>query len=947
MSIACAELTMAEKAARMVDAGLSTLEDMDAPDRLALAWAMKDLCYAAWSSEPQRAASAADAIGQLVQTVDAGASGAAIEIQALADWTAGIAHVTRGRMADAVRSFDEAAVRFRSLRLDDAAAQTQVPKIMALSMQGLYAAAAECAEHAQQAFVALGNVRAAGKVTLNLGALNHRRGEFASAARAARAASVLFARIGDHEHSVMADINLGNALTSLGDFDEALRIYARARMRAVTHAFPVLETMADEWVALLQLARGCYPEALEGLEGARRRYEQLGMPQHLAIAEKELADAYLELRLLPEALALFDQASARFEALNIPDEQAWTLVQRGRALTLLDQTDAASTAFELAHALFTSQGNRVGESAVALARAELTLARGEAGAASALAVHAARGFADAGLANGQLRADVVRASALLQAGHVEPARDVFTATLQRARDLHLVTVQVRSLTGLGQAAQAVGGAAAARRAFEAAIELFEDQRQALPGDEFRCSFLTDHLRPYQELLRLALEAHEAEPSSAEAAKVLLQLDRFRARSLDDSVARRDDPRHDATSPALRERLNWLYRRVQRLDDEGESSSAFDAELRRTELELLERARRHRIAGQSRSIGAAEHDPFSLPALQASLSDDGALLAYGVLDDELFACVVTGADVQLIRRIASWREVRAALLAAQFQIDTLRHGAAPLQQHLQSLTARAETRMARLYAPLWAPLAAALDASRRVLVVPHGELGALPFAALREGEACLAERHCLAMVPSARLALRGLQTQPVRSHRILALAESSRLPHVAREAELVTALFVEGEAFVGTQATLAKLQLHASRADVIHLACHAQFRSDNPRFSALHLYDGALTVELAEGLRLRHGCLVVLSACETGLSEAGNGNETVGLVRAFLVAGAARVLASQWPVDDAVTALFMAAFYAALSRGAVPAEALRLAQARVRASHPHPFHWAAFVLYGGW
>jgi CHAT domain-containing protein len=182
--------------------------------------------------------------------------------------------------------------------------------------------------------------------------------------------------------------------------------------------------------------------------------------------------------------------------------------------------------------------------------------------------------------------------------------------------------------------------------------------------------------------------------------------------------------------------------------------------------------------------------------------------------------------------------------------------------------------------------------------------------------------------------------------VLALGESSHLPHAAHEAVFVAGLFPQGEAFVGAQATLENLRANAGKADVIHLACHAQFRSDNPMFSALHLRDGALTVELAEALSLRAGT-VVLSACETGLAEAGNGNEAIGLVRAFLVAGAARVLASLWPVDDAVTASFMARFYAALCRGLAPAEALRVAQAEVRREHPHPFYWAAFTLHGGW
>jgi CHAT domain-containing protein len=143
-----------------------------------------------------------------------------------------------------------------------------------------------------------------------------------------------------------------------------------------------------------------------------------------------------------------------------------------------------------------------------------------------------------------------------------------------------------------------------------------------------------------------------------------------------------------------------------------------------------------------------------------------------------------------------------------------------------------------------------------------------------------------------------------------------------------------------------LRLHAAAADVIHLACHAQFRSDNPLFSALHLHDGPLTAEAVESLRLR-AAVVVLSACETALHEPKGSDEAFGLTRAFLVAGAGRVMASLWAVDDATTALLMADFYAGLQHGLGPAAALRQAQLAARRKHSHPFHWASFSLIGGW
>jgi CHAT domain-containing protein len=493
----------------------------------------------------------------------------------------------------------------------------------------------------------------------------------------------------------------------------------------------------------------------------------------------------------------------------------------------------------------------------------------------------------------------------------------------------------------------------ARVHFEAAIEGFEEQRQALPSDDMRGAFLTDHLQPYVELLRMAVADDDADA-------VLWHLDRFRARTLDHRLAERDAglSAADPDADLLRERLNWLYRRIQRLQEEDAESPWAREEVRRTEQALLEHGRRKRLAAAGAIApvaagahpvqdGAADSDVAALQAaLRRALQPGDALVEYGALDDELFACVVLADGSHLRRHLASWTVVLQTLRSTLFQLETLRHGAAPVSQHLDRLQDRAQTRLSQLHDLVWAPLGDLLATCRRVIVVPHAQLGALPFAALHDGRVALGQRHQLAIAPSARAALRGLAQPPAPVRQALVLAESSRLPHAAAEAAVVASCYEQGEVLQGPQATVAKLQARAPWADVLHLACHGQFRGDNPRFSALHLHDGVLTVEDAEQLGLRP-CTVVLSACETGLSEGGSGNEMVGLVRAFMVAGAARVVASLWPVDDAVTAGFMRSFHAALAVGCSPSVALQQAQAHTRVLHPHPAYWAAFTVFGGW
>jgi CHAT domain-containing protein/tetratricopeptide (TPR) repeat protein len=98
-------------------------------------------------------------------------------------------------------------------------------------------------------------------------------------------------------------------------------------------------------------------------------------------------------------------------------------------------------------------------------------------------------------------------------------------------------------------------------------------------------------------------------------------------------------------------------------------------------------------------------------------------------------------------------------------------------------------------------------------------------------------------------------------------------------------------------------------------------------------DGLLTALDVEALDLADVELVVLSACETGLGKSQRGEGTVGLQRAFHIAGAKYVIASQWRIDDESTSALMRLFYRKLwVEKKRPERALREAQLAIL-DHP--------------
>ncbi len=150
----------------------------------------------------------------------------------------------------------------------------------------------------------------------------------------------------------------------------------------------------------------------------------------------------------------------------------------------------------------------------------------------------------------------------------------------------------------------------------------------------------------------------------------------------------------------------------------------------------------------------------------------------------------------------------------------------------------------------------------------------------------------------------------------------------------------------------------SQYGIVHFATHTLLNSRRPELSGIVLslvdkngnpQDGFLRLHEIYNLRL-NASLVVLSACQTALGAQIRGEGLVGLTRGFMYAGAPRIVASLWSVDDRATAELMKRFYKGmLVDGLRPAAALRAAQIGLLAEKGWnaPYYWAAFTLQGDW
>jgi CHAT domain-containing protein/tetratricopeptide (TPR) repeat protein len=273
----------------------------------------------------------------------------------------------------------------------------------------------------------------------------------------------------------------------------------------------------------------------------------------------------------------------------------------------------------------------------------------------------------------------------------------------------------------------------------------------------------------------------------------------------------------------------------------------------------------------------------------------------------------------------------------------------------------------------------LPAGSDLVIVPHGILGLVPFAALtaRGDTVPLGARYALRYAPS----LRALGAAEGRAPgwtsavgHVLVVGDPAMpsvrgvdgrsvqlkdLPSARSEGEAVARRF-RASALTSQAATETVVRAALPSAPLVHLATHGLAYGTEVRVRDSYVAlapdaknDGLLTIgELLDDVPSLAADLVVLSACQTGLGDLKQAEGTVGFQRALLAKGARSVLVSLWSVDDRATALLMQRFYEhwlgadgrpARSKG----EALRQAQADVRLTRgfESPRYWAAFQLVG--
>jgi len=708
----------------------------------------------------------------------------------------------------------------------------------------------------------------------------------------------------------------GSLRAAEADLRDALQI-ARALDQPLLAA-TMLQNLG--WVAT---RRGDLPAALQHFDAAEPVIAQAGA-RH-GVLELDRCHALLAAGLGQEARASAQRAVTRLEANAMAAELAEARLALAEALLADGDPETALGAAEQAAAQFSAQ-RRPGWAALAEHVAvHAAFARGERSSElHARARAAGAALAASGWPTAALDAQVLAARVALALGRTDAAERML-APVARARRGGPVVLRVGAwhAEALRRVAQDRGGAAL--RALRAGLAVLDQHRLSVGATELRAGAAVHGSALAALGLRLAL-------ASGRAAAVLEWAERGRAGALWQRPAQ---PPDDA---ALAADLAELRTVLAAVGEAGRESGDTARHLRRqTELETAIRRRARHAAGAAAGAGDAVAPPDA--ERLRSVLDERALVEFARDGETLWAVVVTAATRPRLVQLGAPAAVERELRALRFALRKLARGAGSAAS--QAVARDNAAHAAReLDGRLLAPVADAI-AGRELVLVPTGELHAVPWAAL---DTC--SGRALSVAPSAALWLRAARRRAAAHDGPLMLAAGPGLPHAAAEVRALAERHPNSAVLLAQEARVDAVAAALETAGRAHIASHGVFRADNPLFSALLLADGPLTVYDLERLRAAPRDMI-LSACDGGVSAVRPGDELMGFSGALLALGTSALIASVVPVPDEPTHRLMLALHERLAAGDEPAPALARAGAAAldRAVPADCATAAGFVCFG--
>jgi CHAT domain-containing protein/predicted negative regulator of RcsB-dependent stress response len=840
--------------------------------------------------------------------------------------------------------------------------------------QGDFASGARATEIAVELFRQAGDTRAESGALRNLGLAYAESGELGKAMTATRTALDIAERTADDDQLLALLRNdVAFVHVAKGEFAVAVEAYRQSLAALSEKPYPMAEAVAWINLGLAYSQLGDRDQASSAYEHAEGAAERADCGSCLAEIAVDRGDDLIADGELAKAQASYRQALQIAEAHQLVRQHAEALRGLGRCAMEMQQWSQARSLLESARDDLHRTHGRVNESVV----------------------YALLGDLDS------------------KVGRIAAARRNYDAALRVARDASNRTWQAMAQGSLARLLLQSGDLPAARRNIERAIDSIESELTRLDSPGLRTAYLGTQRSYYALYIDILMQLAAEHPGGPEATAALLIAERARARELQDQLAQRSFRLNSEVSPELLTREAAATDRLHALAFQLSQLSATD-EVRRRDLashideasRSLDDARARIRAANPRYAELTHPTKLSANEIQQQLLDgDVTVLEYWMGEKHSYLWVVTRDFIRAFALPpAQAIEAEVTALRRQILAPTQLSNSVSIEQRVanEALSTAQARASALSVANMTLPTEARRLLRKTVAVVPDGALQTLPLSLLDDPVAPLATGNtavrfvslpsigtlrglrALPRTPSTtntvaviadpifRLdddRLRGATTAPAprtdsvvyRAASEVGITDLPRLPHTREEAKAI-------ESFANPRSSWIALDFAANRRDalkmtwtqysVVHFATHALLNSRHPELSGivLSLYnedgrpqDGFLRANDIYNLRMPAE-LVVLSVCDSAVGKDMGAEGPANLARAFFYAGAHRVIASLWPVDDRASVAFMREFYSALFAHGMPAQDALVAAQVALQQNPRwqaPHYWAPYVLLGDW
>lgn len=764
----------------------------------------------------------------------------------------------------------------------------------------------------------------------------------------------------DPAREAVARLGLARIAVVRGATNEALAEIGRAEKLAAL----LQGTAAGRVSAEVGALRGelyDFAAAIPALERGTRALLDAGDRRAAAASLLDLGRLQLEARLRDTGRENLRRAVDVALGLGSSQLAAAASHEAGDLLAADGDDRGARALYETAAQVYAEVGNRDGAGRLELSRAVLELRNGDFRAAVPRLEGAASTLEGLGERYGAGEARVLLARARLQLKDAAGAASELQRALDHAAETSAPELAWRAYMLLGFLTETLmDREAEAGRFYEGAVQALETMRAGIDfvagsGSGGRVAGVPDDA--YYRMTRLRIRVHRRSGEARPLDQALLATEQARSRSTFDLLARGGATLAD--SPEQRRRARALAGE-ERAIALTLTRPGIAADTRRSLRTKLERIRATRAAEEQQAMrfAAAQAEPVTVGVLKRMLGADEALLSYFLGPDGSSLVVVTREDARafdlpsresLERLTLTWR--RAALKG-----DAGR-------------TRAAGADLTRL---LVAPATKILVGKKRLVVVPHGSLWLVPFAALADAAGYLGSRMVITHAPSISAWMRARETPHGSGARRELLAIAGSRPRVTPAAEALTVrgfklatpprsareVYVAAAAFGVDRCTvlaagageegLVRAPLTEYRR--LHLAAPvvcAETRSPamQPAIALGGVVGADGLLQLREIVSLPLPMAVVAIGAIEAPPDLTDGSSFEALAHAFRLAGTGALIMPLWEPDDVSAAAFWTAFYRGLHRGKPAADALAEAQREIARKHPEPRSFAPFVLIG--